>query len=128
MSWKSSKQTVITRSTMEAEYVALDKCGEEAEWLRNFVEDIPEWAKPVPAICLYCDNQSAIGRAHSVMYNGKSRHIHRRHNTIRQLLSSGVISIDYVRSKETTADLLTKWLNRDLVEKISVGMRVKPRN
>ncbi|KZV31625.1 hypothetical protein F511_00429 [Dorcoceras hygrometricum] len=38
--WKSSKQTVIARSTMESEFIALDKCGEEAEWLRLFVEDI----------------------------------------------------------------------------------------
>ncbi|CAM8902403.1 unnamed protein product [Rhodiola kirilowii] len=63
ISWKSSKQTLITRSTMEAEFVALDKCGEEVEWLRNFVEDIPEWKTLVPAICVYCDNQSTIGRA-----------------------------------------------------------------
>ncbi|CAM8956284.1 unnamed protein product [Rhodiola kirilowii] len=87
VSWKSSKQTLITRSTMEAEFVALDKCGEEAEWLRNFVEDIPGWKNPVPPICVYCDNQSTIGRAQNVMYNGKSRHIRRRHNTIRQLMS-----------------------------------------
>ena len=86
VSWKSSKQTVITRSTMESEFVALDKCGEEAEWLRQFLEDIPKWPKPVPAICIHCDNQSAIERAQSNMYNGKSRHIRRRHNTIRQLL------------------------------------------
>ncbi|GKD05102.1 hypothetical protein Tco_1180076 [Tanacetum coccineum] len=26
---------------MESEFIALDKCGEEAEWLRQFVEDIP---------------------------------------------------------------------------------------
>ena len=82
--------------------------------------------KPMPAICVYCDNQSAIGRAHNVMYNGKSRHIRRRHNTIRQLLSSGVISIDYVRSKENIADPLTKGLNRDQVEKTSKGMGLKP--
>ncbi|GKB35785.1 retrovirus-related pol polyprotein from transposon TNT 1-94 [Tanacetum coccineum] len=31
VSWKSSKQTVNTRSTMEAEFVALDKAAEEAE-------------------------------------------------------------------------------------------------
>ena len=31
ISWKLSKQTVIARSTMEYEFIALDKCGEEAE-------------------------------------------------------------------------------------------------
>ncbi|GJT04963.1 hypothetical protein Tco_0839425 [Tanacetum coccineum] len=34
VSWKSFKQTVIAKSTMESEFIALDKCGEEAEWLR----------------------------------------------------------------------------------------------
>ena len=43
VSWKSSKQTVIAQSTMESEFIALDKCGQEAEWLRLFLEDIPEW-------------------------------------------------------------------------------------
>nr|GEZ33645.1 zinc finger, CCHC-type [Tanacetum cinerariifolium] len=100
VSWKSSKQTVIAKSTMESEFIALDKCGEEAEWLRQFVEDIPRWPKPVMTISIYCDNQSAIGVAQSTMYNGKSRHIRRRHNSIRQLLLTGVMSIDYVASKD----------------------------
>ena len=111
---------------MESEFVALDKSGEEAEWLRQFLEDIPEWPKPMPAICIHCDSQSAIGRAQNVMYNGKSRHIRRRHNTVRQLISTGIITIDYVKSKENIADPLTKGLNRDLVEKSSKGMGLKP--
>ena len=41
VSWKFSKQTYIARSTMESEFIALDKAGEEAEWLRHFLEDIP---------------------------------------------------------------------------------------
>ena len=126
VSWKSCKQTVIARSTMESEFIALDKCGEEAEWLRHLLEDIPKWQKPVPPICIYCDSQSAIGRAQSKMYNGKSRHIRRRHNTIRQLLSIGIISIDYVMSKDNIADPLTKGLNRELVEKSARGMGLKP--
>ena len=81
--WKSSKQTCVAESTMELEFIAPDKAAEEAEWLRHFVEDIPRWSKPAPAICIHCDSQSAIGRAQSHMYNGKSRHIRRRHNTIK---------------------------------------------
>ncbi|KAL0360420.1 UNVERIFIED_CONTAM: Retrovirus-related Pol polyprotein from transposon TNT 1-94 [Sesamum radiatum] len=128
VSWKSSKQTCIARSTMESEFIALDKAGEEAEWLRNFLEDIPCWTKPVPAIMIHCDSQSAIGRAQSGMYNGKSRHIRRRHNTIRQLISSGIISIDYIKSKENLADPLTKGLSRDQVYCLSRGMGLKPDN
>ena len=147
VSWKSSKQTVIARSTMESEFIALDKCGEEAEWprhflediprwpdkcgeeaewLRHFLEDIPRWPKPVPPICIHCDSQSAIGRAQNSMYNGKCRHIRRRHNTIKQQLSTRVISIDYVKSKDNIADPLTKGLNRELVGKSSKGMGLKP--
>jgi hypothetical protein len=126
ISWKSSKQTVIARSTMESEFIALDKAGEEAEWIRQFIEDIPRWPKPVSAICIHCDSQSAIGRAHNTMYNGKNRHIRRRHNTVRQLISTGIITIDYVKSKDNIADPLTKGLSRELVYKSCMGMGLKP--
>ncbi|CAL2246291.1 unnamed protein product [Prunus armeniaca] len=126
VSWKSSKQTCIARSTMESEFVALDKAAEEAEWLRNFLEDIPMWPKPVTAIFIHCDSMAAQARAKSGVYNGKSRHIRRRHNTIRQLLSNGIISIDYVKSKENIADPLTKGLPREQIKFTSRGMGLKP--
>ena len=37
ISWASKKQTMITRSTMESEFVALDAAGQEVEWLSNLV-------------------------------------------------------------------------------------------
>ncbi|GKD53661.1 DNA polymerase zeta catalytic subunit-like protein [Tanacetum coccineum] len=112
ISWMSSKQTVIAKSMMESEFITLVKCEEEAEWLRQFIEDIPRWPKSITAISIHCDSQSKIGRAHSIMYNGKSKHIYRRHNSIQQLLSIGVISIDYVKSKDNIADMFTKGLSR----------------
>ncbi|KAJ0521372.1 putative RNA-directed DNA polymerase [Helianthus annuus] len=125
ISWKSSKQTLIARSRMEFEFIALDKAGEEAKWLHQFLEYVPRWPKLVTAICIHCDCQSAIGRAQNAMYNGRSRHIRRRHNTIRQLLLTGVITIDYVRSKDNIADPLTKGLSREVVHKSSLGMGLK---
>ena len=110
---------------MESEFIAIVKCGEETEWLRHFLEDIPRWPKLEHPICIHYDCQSAISRAHNCIYNGKSRHICRGYNTIRQLLLTGVISIDYVKSKDNIADSLTKGLNKELVEKSSKGMRLK---
>ena len=80
----------------------------------------------MPAICIHCDSQSAIGRAQNHMYNGKSRHIRRRHNTVRQLSSNGIISIDYIKSKENIADPLTKGLTKEQVYSSSKGMGLKP--
>ena len=126
ISWKSSKQTVNTRSTMEAEFVALDKAAEEAEWLKSFLEGIPLWPQPVTAIGIHCDSMAALTRAQSQIYNGKSRHIRRRHITIRDLLKNGIISISYIKSKENIADPLTKGLSREQVLFTSRGMGLKP--
>ena len=47
VSWKSSKKTCIARSTMESEFIALDKTDEEAEWLRHLAKaGRPFSAKP----------------------------------------------------------------------------------
>lgn len=62
------------------------------------------------------------------MYNGISRHIRRRHNIVRQLLSNGIINIDYVKSKDNLADPFTKGLSREQVYKSSRGMRLKPKS
>ena len=110
---------------MESEFIALDKAGEEAEWLRHFLEDIPFWPKPVPAICIHCDNQAALSRAQNFVYNGKSRHIRRRHNTVRQLLSNGTISIDYVWTKYNLIDPLTKGLSGEKINYASREMGLK---
>ncbi|KAK1650120.1 hypothetical protein QYE76_067925 [Lolium multiflorum] len=41
VSWKSCKQTIITRSTMEAELTTLDTATVEAEWLRELLMYLP---------------------------------------------------------------------------------------
>ena len=78
-------------------------------------------------VCIHCDSQAAIGRAGSMTYNGKSRLIRRRHNTLRELLSSGIITVDYVKSKDNVSNLLTKGLSREGVERTSKGMGLRPR-
>jgi hypothetical protein len=111
---------------MEAEFIALDLARSEVEWLRNLLADIPLWKKPESSICINCDCQAAISRANNNVYNGKRRHIRIRHNSVKQLLKDGVISLHYVRSEINLPDMLTKPLNRKIVEKTSRGMRLMP--
>ncbi|KAF3650572.1 hypothetical protein FXO38_17097 [Capsicum annuum] len=81
----------------------------------------------VAPVCIHCDIQAAIGRAGIMVYNGKSRHIRLRDNTIREFISSGIITVDYVKSKDNVSDSLTKGLSKEGVERISKEMGLRPR-
>ena len=126
ISWASKKQSFISHSLIESEFIALATAGKEAEWLRNIFYDIELWPQPMPAISVYCDSQATMSKAYSKIYNGKSRHISLRHEYVRQLIEDGIISIVYVKSSSNLADHFTKNLSRDLVRVISIGMGLKP--
>ncbi|GKC92175.1 retrovirus-related pol polyprotein from transposon TNT 1-94 [Tanacetum coccineum] len=75
VSWASKKQTCISHSTMEAEFIALAAAGKEAEWIRDLLMDIRLWPGPMPSIPMYCDSKAALSIAYNSVYNGKSRHL-----------------------------------------------------
>ncbi|GJX81475.1 zinc finger, CCHC-type containing protein [Tanacetum coccineum] len=104
ISWASKKQTCITDSTMESEFVALAAAGKAAAWLRNLICEIPLWPKPISPISMHCDSAATLAKAYSQIYNGKSRHLGVRHSMFYHL---------------------TKELARDLVHKSAIGMGLK---
>ena len=69
-----------------------------------------------------CDSQAVIAKAKSKMLNGKNMYISLRHNIVRQLLETRVISLDFLRLELNLADRLTKPLNRKLMEQTSRRM------
>ncbi|GJR09338.1 zinc finger, CCHC-type containing protein [Tanacetum coccineum] len=121
----SKKQTCITSLTMESEFVALAAAGKESEWLRNLILEIPLWSKPIEPIFIRCDSADTLVKSSGQMYNEKSRHLGVRHSMIHELITNGVVSIEFVRSQRNLADHLTKGLARDLVLKSSEGMCLK---
>ncbi|KAJ9550828.1 hypothetical protein OSB04_014873 [Centaurea solstitialis] len=123
--WASKKQTCITASTMESEFVALAAAGKEAEWLRNLIYEIPLWNRQISSISIRCDSQATLARAYSEVYNGKSRHLGVRHSMIRDYITNGVISVVFVKTQHNLADHLTKGLNRDLVKSSAIGVGLK---
>ncbi|GKA06880.1 zinc finger, CCHC-type containing protein [Tanacetum coccineum] len=115
----------ITGSTMKFEFMALVAAGKEAEWLKNLLLEIPLWFKPIAPIAIRCDSAATLAKAYSQMYNENSRHLGVRHSMIRELITNGVISIEFVRSQQNLADHLTKGLYIDLVIKSVEGMGLK---
>jgi hypothetical protein len=64
--WRSCKQTILTRSTMQAELTALDTATMEADWLCELLMDLTIVEKPLPIILMNCDNQTVIVKVDSL--------------------------------------------------------------
>ena len=85
VSWKSCKQTILTRLTIEVELTALDTAGVETEWLRELLMNLPVVGKPISAIFMNYDNQTVIIKVNSSKDNMKStRHVKRRLKSVRK--------------------------------------------
>nr|AAX96807.1 retrotransposon protein, putative, Ty1-copia sub-class [Oryza sativa Japonica Group]ABA92798.1 retrotransposon protein, putative, Ty1-copia subclass [Oryza sativa Japonica Group] len=127
VSWRSCKQTILTRSTMEAELAALDTATVEAEWLRDLLMDLPIVENPVPAILMNCDNQTVIVKVNSSKNNMKSsRHVKRRLKSVRKLRNSEVITLDYIQTARNLADPFTKVLSRNVIDNALKEMGLRP--
>ena len=63
--WDSKKQTCISISIMESEFVALAVADKEDEWLRDLVYEISLWAKSIAPIFIHCASAAILAKAYS---------------------------------------------------------------
>ena len=104
---KSSKQHIVTKSSTEAELVALSDMANQAIHQRNFLE--AQGYQKLPAK-LYQDNQSTItlvnkGRSTSL----STRHINIRYFWLKERIESGEIEVIYKPTEEMgPANIATK--------------------
>jgi hypothetical protein len=106
ITWKSKKQTIITMSSTESEYVALSEAGREAFWLRNPYDELgfPQMGPTVTK----SDNEGSVILSHNPQFHARTKHIKIRHHWVRDLVNDKVLNMQSCRDPEQTADILTK--------------------
>ncbi|XP_044125193.1 solute carrier family 22 member 6-B-like [Bufo gargarizans] len=72
-SWTTRKQSTVTRSSTEAEYVATSQAGQEVIWLRQLLEDLDQ--NQTESTPIYEDNQGCIALAQTERINLRTKHI-----------------------------------------------------
>ncbi|KAF5385137.1 hypothetical protein D9615_001088 [Tricholomella constricta] len=115
VSWFSRLQSVVALSTTEAEFVAASETGRELCWLRNFLADIGAPQKGPSHMNM--DNQSAISVTKHPEHMGRLKHLDRHWFWLRQAVEDGKVAPSFIPTSEMTADILTKSLPRDTVNK-----------
>ncbi|GAV81601.1 hypothetical protein CFOL_v3_25055, partial [Cephalotus follicularis] len=106
ISCRSKKQTVVSRSSTEAEYRALVDATSELLWICWLLQDMG--VSQSTSIPIYCDNQSVIQIAHNDVFHERTKHIEIDCHLIRHHLQHGILRLLSVASADQTADIFIK--------------------
>jgi hypothetical protein len=113
---KSSKQKIVSRSSTEAELIAVTDATSQIIWTRNFLS---EQGYDMHEAIINQDNRSTIAMAERGRSTSeRTRHIDIRHFFIKDRIESGEVKLEYLPTEEMIADILTKPLQGALFRKL----------
>jgi len=103
--WSSKLQPSVAASTTEVGYIAAAVAAKQGMWLLRLRALV---AEETGSIGLSCDSQSALASMQNPGTSARTRHIDVCHRLVRERVADGTLVLQYVRTGEQTADILTK--------------------
>ncbi|XP_047177113.1 uncharacterized mitochondrial protein AtMg00810-like, partial [Vigna umbellata] len=110
ISWRSKKQSTVSRSSTEAEYRALAATMCEMQWLHYLLQDLH--IEPTAIAVLYCDNNSTRHIAHNQSYHERTKHIELDCHVVREKIQAKLLHLLPIRLEGQLADIFTKFPHR----------------
>src|SRR5277367_2855877 len=124
VTYSSKKQSSVTLSSTESEYMALLHALKELIWLHRFLNKIGYDISDQNFI--YCDNQGAIALTHNPEHHARTKHIDIQYHFVRNCIEDGTAQLEYCQTEDMVADGLTKALgperHRRLAKMMGMGI------
>jgi hypothetical protein len=108
VSWASKKQRTVAQSSCEAELYAASSATNEMIWLRSLLKELG--FNIGGASQLWVDNQGTIEVAKHGVKSERTKHIDIRYHHITDCIEKKMVKVDWVKTSEQQADIMTKAL------------------
>lgn len=107
VSWKIKKQSIVSKSSAEAEYGATTATISELLWL-SYIHTVDFKITNVKDIPLFCNNKSAIQMLENPVHHEKTKHIDIDCHFSRYHYGIGFVKPIYIKSAKQIANMFTK--------------------
>ena len=111
VAWLSKKQSSISLSTTEAEYIYVAICCTQVLWMKQTLEELE--VKYNDHISIFCGNTSAISISKNHVLHSKTNHIPIKYHFLRDHVANKIIQVHYISSNEQVVDIFTKLLAKE---------------
>ena len=108
VTWRSKKQSVVSKSSTEAEFRAMSKGIDEVIWIKNILSELK--LNYIQPIIIRCDNKLAISKAHDPVYHDRMKDVNIDRFYTQDHLEQGILKTEHVPSEDQCADVFTKGL------------------
>jgi bifunctional DNase/RNase len=122
ISWIRNKQSSISLSITEVEYIATTTCCTQVLWMKKTIKYIKfEYDECIP---IYCDITSAINISKNLVMHSNTKHIPIKYHLLWEDVVEKNIKVEYVGTKEQVANIFTKLLPQEAFEYLHQRLKV----
>jgi hypothetical protein len=108
ISWISKKQTFVSQSTCESEYVGMSEAVREIRWIYQLLQELKINSEFIQIPTLYGDNISSIKIASNSRMDNRIKSIDIKYHYIKDEEASKHVQLQHVASEYNIADIFTK--------------------
>ncbi|KAI3676158.1 hypothetical protein L1987_85758 [Smallanthus sonchifolius] len=113
VSWQCKKQSTVSVSTCEAEYIAAASGCSQIMWIQQQLRDYGLNFTGTP---IFIDNNATMSITNNPVKHSKTKHIEIRHHFICDCAEKHLIELVKVHTDDNLADLFTKAFDRSRFE------------